>query len=411
VEDPVVDLKTQLTTHEDIEDFINGLAFYATGGGGPMTDGMELFTRELDEGRPIGWVDVDELPDDAWTVTATRMGGPPPVEGGPSAEELALYGLKEPDTHGNEGAGGQPRVNRQAVAVEALAKYAQVEISAIVPVELGGGNLPGAMATASRLGMSSIDGDYTGRAAPELGNMKVELSGRRVAPFALVDRWNNVTIVTKVSGAAMADRMSRMLGVASFGRLGMAAYLMPVREAKDTIVRNSMTRSLELGRVIRKGAAAGRPIEEVLEHTQGWLLFKGRVTKTERDPKGAFQHFYGEHHLEGTEEFAGSRFRIWFKNEHHVAWLDDKPLVTSPDLITVVDRKTGVPVLNVAIREGQDLAVIGLKPLDAIYRTKEAIDAFGPRHFGFDIDYVPIEDSLGAPGLSAVSGAAGTKRP
>jgi DUF917 family protein len=388
----VVDYKTRLTTQEDVEDFINGLAFYATGGGGPMVDGLELLGNELKAGQPIGWVDIDDLSDDTWTATVTRVGGPAPVDGGPSADELELFGLRT-DVHGNEG--GQPRVNRQLVAVPALEKYAGVKIGGVISVELGGGNLPGAMVTASRLGIPFVDGDYTGRAAPELGNMKVELAGLSVAPFSLVDRWNNTTIVTEVTGAAMADRWARPLGVASYGRLGMAAYLAPVREARAAMVPNSLTASLELGRVIRRGRDAGRVLEGLIDHTEGWLLFKGKVTKSERDPKGAFQHFYGNHYLAGQEEFEGKNLRIWFKNEHHVVWLDDAPIVTSPDLITAVDRRSGVPVINVDFRVGQELAVLGLRPLDPIYRSSGGIAAFGPRHFGFDIDYVPIEASLG----------------
>src|SRR5439155_25269830 len=43
---------TVLRASDDVEDFVNGLGFFGTGGGGPISDGLELLLRELAEGRP-----------------------------------------------------------------------------------------------------------------------------------------------------------------------------------------------------------------------------------------------------------------------------------------------------------------------------------------------------------------------
>jgi len=39
------------------------------------------------------------------------------------------------------------------------------------------------------------------------------------------------------------------------------------------------------------------------------------------------------------------------------------------------------------------VAVIGRKG-HRIHRTLEGVGVLGPRHFGFDLDYVPIEDRV-----------------
>lgn len=39
------------------------------------------------------------------------------------------------------------------------------------------------------------------------------------------------------------------------------------------------------------------------------------------------------------------------------------------------------------------MAVIGRKG-HRIHRTLEGVEVLGPRHFGFDLDYVPIEDRV-----------------
>jgi DUF917 family protein len=385
-------LKVRLQTREDVEDFVYGCGYLATGGGGPMEDGIEILNDELDAGHEVGWVDLDTIPDDAWTITTARIGGRPAATGGPTPDELATYGLIEPDVHGNEG--GPPGVNRQVVAVQELARFAGVEIAAIVSLELGGATTPGGMVTANRLGIPTVDGDYTGRAIPELGNMKVEMCGKDSAPLAFVDRWDNVSILQRVGGSAMADRIGRMLGVASFGRIGMAGYLLTAGEAREAMVPNTLSLCLDMGRAIRRARSATRPIEQLVRDSKGWLLFKGRVTLAERDIR-PFVHFLGTIHLEGIDEFEGQSFRMWWKNETHVTWLNDRPLITSPDQVTAVDAHSLIPVLNPDIFEGFELAIIGMEAPDPIYRTDVGLAALSARHFGFDLDYVPIEDQLG----------------
>ena len=64
--------------------------------------------------------------------------------------------------------------------------------------------------------------------------------------------------------------------------------------------------------------------------------------------------------------------------------------MTSPDLVVIVDRKSGEGITNTLLEAGQEVAVIGIKGLEA-FRSERGLGAAGPRYFGFDIDYVPIE--------------------
>jgi len=93
-------------------------------------------------------------------------------------------------------------------------------------------------------------------------------------------------------------------------------------------------------------------------------------------------------------EYEGQSFSIWYKNENHISWLNGEPFVTSPDCIAVVDLETGEALTNSVIASGQKVAVIGVKTLDPAYRTEKGLEILGPRHFGFDIDYVPIEERV-----------------
>ena len=101
----------------------------------------------------------------------------------------------------------------------------------------------------------------------------------------------------------------------------------------------------------------------------------------------------GTTHIEGKRVFKGQNLRVWFKNENLVSWLDDEPFVTSPDLVVIADRKTGEGITNTLVEVGQQVGVIGLKGLEA-FRSQRGLGIAGPRYFGFDIDYVPIEEII-----------------
>ena len=53
-------------------------------------------------------------------------------------------------------------------------------------------------------------------------------------------------------------------------------------------------------------------------------------------------------------------------------------------------------ITNTDIKEGDEVVAVGVKGLE-VFRTEFGLDqASGPRYFGFDIDYVPIEELMKA---------------
>jgi DUF917 family protein len=66
-----------------------------------------------------------------------------------------------------------------------------------------------------------------------------------------------------------------------------------------------------------------------------------------------------------------------------------------PDLITVLDSETSEAIATERIRYGQRVTVIAF-PCDPIWRTDRGIAATGPRAFGYDFDYLPVEELAGA---------------
>lgn len=370
--------RRRLSTLQDCEDLIAGCLFMGIGGGGSAEAGREAFTAALDEGLTMEWVDVEDIPDDAWTVTPYGMGTIAP----PSPElhsEVARRGLV--DKHGHRS---------MEVAVQALADYARVGLGAIVTNELGAAGTPIPVVTGARLGIPVVDGDYAGRAIPEEMQTTLYLHDKAGWPFTTADRWGNVCIVKEACDHHMMERIGKMLSVAAYGECDMAAYLLTGREMKEILVRDTLTMTLELGRTIRQARERGEdPVLASIEFTGGWLLFEGEVVRKDWEDREGYM--FGSTHIQGKGEFKGHTFKVWFKNENQVSWLDAEPFVTSPDLVVIVDRKSGEGITNTLLEAGQEVAVVGVKGPEA-FRSERGLAGAGPRHFGFDIDYVPIEE-------------------
>ena len=79
------------------------------------------------------------------------------------------------------------------------------------------------------------------------------------------------------------------------------------------------------------------------------------------------------------------------KNEFLVARIGDQVAASVPDLITVLDYETSTPINAERLRYGQRVTVYGVGCPD-FYRRPNALAVVAPRCFGFDFDFVPIED-------------------
>jgi DUF917 family protein len=365
---------TRLEDDVAVDDLLRGANFLSASGGGDPVRQRELLLDDLARGLEVGWSAIDADADDL-ICTACFSGSiaPEAFEDSPLANVLAP---------------GR-RIGRPIVeAVSELEDYLGRPIAGLVSVELGGINTGAVLDAAANLGKPLVDGDYAGRAIPELHATTPHLYGMQVLPWALCDEFGNRLVIRGAASDAFAERIGKFLAQASFGLIGCALAPLPAREVARILVPDTLSECLRLGRAIRLAREQGRdPVRAAADALDGWVLFKGVISRRKWASTGYMEGF---HEIEGEGAFQGHTLKVWFKNENHLSWLDGEPYVCSPDLIEVCRADSAEPLVNTYLQVGDLVAVVGRRRR-AAFDSEAGLAALGPRHFGWDVDFTPIE--------------------
>lgn len=362
-------------TEQSLVDLLTGCSILATGGGGTLERGLDMVRTRLQQGRRFILIELDELPDAAIIASPYYCGSLTPADPAGQARFKSLPLVTEPEA---------------CLAFKALQEFLGERFSAVISTELGGGNTASALATAADLDLPLVDADPAGRSVPELIHSTFFLNDLPIAPFALTTRYGDTMIVKHVADHYRAEAIARAVAVASGGSVGVTDHPLRAPVMAKAVIPGAISLAERIGRERRLAIQDGRdPVAAVLAAGGGYLLFTGVV---EDDCSwatvGGFTE--GEFSLSGAEAFAGSKYRVWLRNENMIAWRDGEVNATIPDLISVVETETARPLHNPRIKGGTRASVLGF-PAAPQWRTPKGIEIFGPGYLGHSFPYVPIE--------------------
>lgn len=372
----------ELISSEDVEDFIRGLTLLGTGGGGRPEAGRAALDPLVRAGKRPSWRSLASLPDDGTYCALSGLGSIAPTEPMSDATRTAAG---YPATMSDE----QPMVR----ALQALQAHTGRVVDGIYPIELGASNSATPLAAAVALGIPMVDCDCAGRAIPEMSQSTVARAGIPFAPAAFADHWGTVLTVSSCHSTLLGERIGKSVSTVTKAadmraQLARAAFLVDGATLRKFALPGGMTRALALGRAIVAARRSGEdPVLAASTLLGGRVIGHGRLVDKQWETRDGFM--FGELRIVcGTAE---PDLRIWLKNENHLLWRGDRVLCTSPDLICVVDAVSGEPYTNTNIPQGADVAVLVVPAPDCM-RTPQAVEALGPRHYGFDIPYIPFEE-------------------
>lgn len=353
----------------DLVDLALGAAFLGTGGGGDPYVGRLMVQQCLDEGLIVSLIDPDELDDDAFIIPTAMMGAPTVlVEKIPSGEE-AIHSLRMLEKH----------LGRKATAT--------------MPIEVGGINSTIPLVVGARLGLPIVDADGMGRAFPQLEMETFGVYGIPAAPLVVSNEYGETAIIQSDDNRTV-EWLARGVTIRMGGCAYIAEYAMSGADVKRTAIPRTMTLAIRIGRCLREAKAAHRnPIVALLEllpetlYSYGRIIFKGKVVDLVRETRNGFS--LGRMKIAGTEEHAGI-MGIEIQNENLIARVDGRVRAIVPDLICVMDSESAEPIPTEQLRYGQRVTVLAVS-VPAMMRTPEALAVFGPKAFGLDEVFTPIE--------------------
>jgi DUF917 family protein len=234
------------------------------------------------------------------------------------------------------------------------------------------------------------DADGMGRAFPEVPQVTMHLAGISPSPAVMTDERGNLVLFQTISGHWM-ERLERAAAVEFGGAASSTEFSMTVAQARGATVRNSVSLAIRIGETI--GAAESSPVDALIAELGAFRLITGKVLDVERRTTSGFAR--GSVVIEGLGADTDRLVRLELQNENLVALERGRVLASVPDLITVLDSETADAIVTERIAYGQRVTVIAFA-CDPIWRTENGIAVAGPRAFGYEFDYLPVEELAGA---------------
>ena len=359
---------TRTLTRQDLADLARGAALLGTGGGGDPYVGRLMVEQAMAEGGAVRLISLDELPDDALVIPTAMMGAPTVlVEKIPSGRETVA-------------------------SLRALESYLGRRAYATMPIECGGINSTMPLVAGARLGIPVVDADGMGRAFPELQMETFHVYGVPGTPMAITNEYGDTTIVITHDNLMM-EWLARGVTIRMGGAAYIAEYTMDGATARRTSIPGTISLGIRIGRCLREARQRhDDPFSALIgmladtPYRFGRVIFEGKVVDVYRRTTEGFAR---GHALIDSGD--GERLELTFQNEHLIARVDGGVRGIVPDLICVLEAETAEPITTEAIRYGQRVKVMVISTPD-IMRTPAALDVFGPRAFGFEHDFVPIEE-------------------
>ena len=277
--------------------------------------------------------------------------------------------------------------------LDLLADFMGTDVRAIIRSEAADATATALLIAAQR-DIPILDAGITGRAVPEVQQSIPWINGTASIPNAIVTQWGDEIIIKSAVDEYRVEDIGRAIAVASGGEATITMTPMSGRALQQGVIEGNLTEAMDYGRAVRRAREDGQdPIAALLAVSGGYRLFQGVVTRS--DVLGDRGFNWVDVELRGTERFQGHTYRVYVKNENLVGWLDGELDAMSPDYIYNLDPATGesTPEGNTlgSYLVGQEVVLVGV-PAHEKWRTDRGVELMGPRHFGFDFEFIPLEE-------------------
>ena len=378
----------------DIDYLSIGCAVVGTGGGGSTKPFDILCKQYLEAGNTVRIVKPDVLDAECNVICVAFMGAPAML-----AEKLM---------NGSELLG----------VVEQMEQHLKIkeknEKTALICGEIGGCNgltpIIAAAQFAEKNGktIDLVDGDFMGRAFPELQMILPSIHKKNIIPISCQDEYGAKAVLTEAENNKDAEMKMRIKCVELGMKIAISLCPLKGKEIEKFAIPNSYEFAWKIGKIIYE--AQQKNINPLLELQKcdddliknSKIVYYGKIVSLKRENDGGFNKgtvklqrindnndSYGD--MEQNKYINEENIYIDIQNENYLIRTEEKTLITVPDLITMFDddyRAIATEELRYGLR--CTVMIFGAHPL---MKTEDALQIVGPSAFGYkDTKYIPIED-------------------
>jgi uncharacterized protein len=349
---------------EELDLLAIGAWILGTGGGGSPYASCLVARQFYEDGGHIALLDPDELADDDIVAVVSTMGAPLVFQERMTDAEFAWKPVR---------------------IMEALLGRS---FRAVMTVEIGGCNAFQPLLVAAASGLPVVDADAMGRAYPEAQMQAFSIAGLQMVPHVVSDIRDNDVIIPTASSWHEMERVRRRV-CTEYGSVATTCQApRSGAEVKRHAILRSLSQAITLGREVRRAKNSHEdPVDAIVQAGGGKRLFVGKVIDVQRRTTEGFLR--GSVRLAGLGDDAGASFDIDFQNEFTIGRRNRDVIVTTPDLICVLDSLSGEAIGTESLRYGQRVTVIAL-PSQPVHRSAEGLRHVGPRAFGHDVEFRSI---------------------
>lgn len=348
---------------EDVDDLLLGARLLSSGGGSRGHVTASWLRRTLAASGPVCLLPPSALPGEVLCLAVGLVGSPTiQSEKLPAGDELMRA------VRGAEG-----RLGRQVAAVTGLDAAG---VNALTPV-----------ITAGQLSLPLADADGMGRNFPLIEQTVFTLAGLPVGPMTLASPHGDL-ITVEPSDNHRTEMLARPAIIALGGWCAAALYPMSAASLARHGIQGSLSRALDVGRILSAAARHGEPKGAALaESLGGRLLVSGTIVEVHRPSRSGFPRGVV---IVADLDNPDHVVRLEVQNECLLALAEGVPVAAVPDLICPIERGTFEPADVEQLHYGQVLDVVTL-PAATAWHSPAGLALAGPRAFGYRIpaDRIP----------------------
>jgi len=242
----------------------------------------------------------------------------------------------------------------------------------LMPAEIGGCNALTPFMLAAQAALPVLDADLIGRAFPQLNMCKPAILGKDKQVSYLASPYGDCLTIKTDSIAALESKVRD--ATLHFGSSAvLATFLFNAQEQDEYIIPGSLTRALNLGRLLEKHA---KDLSSLSTATQAKKIGSGLITEVSHSIEGGFLLGYA------TIKTTRGELQVFYQNEYLlVKTRDGNNLAESPDLIALLESHSGLPLTSETLRFGLKVEIFSLAApsfwQEPYARSQVDLQAFG----------------------------------